>query len=374
MTTFGGQWTGRYAGSNTGRFVVDLDLNGDRYEGTAVAWDDAEQSYNALVRFGFSARENTHLIQAIPIMFIDNSGNFAPPEFIQDQQDKLGITYPSSVDIGLSFDDENLKVEWTTSIGTSSKGTADISKTRRGLPSSITPNRLRTWNSFKGKVNSLEPKRFVFRGQEDSRWLLRSSFFRSGRANLEKFLNADVADLQKAVSSVSNHAFNLSDPLHYGAFLNLAQHHGYPTPLLDWTWSPYVAAFFAFYQLSKNPIIKKHGYVRIYKFEISKWQSLRRADKVFPIWPNVSVLDALALGNPRVVPQQAISTVSNVDDIESYIESVESREGQKYIEVFDLPIGERNRVMSELALMGITAGSLFPGLDGVCESLKERNF
>jgi hypothetical protein len=30
--------------------------------------------------------------------------------------------------------------------------------------------------------------------------------------------------------------------------------------------------------------------------------------------------------------------------------------------------------MRELSVMGITAGSLFPGLDGACEELKERFF
>jgi hypothetical protein len=31
-------------------------------------------------------------------------------------------------------------------------------------------------------------------------------------------------------------------------------------------------------------------------------------------------------------------------------------------------------VMQDLALMGITAGALFPGLDGACLQLKERFF
>lgn len=30
--------------------------------------------------------------------------------------------------------------------------------------------------------------------------------------------------------------------------------------------------------------------------------------------------------------------------------------------------------MRELAIMGVTAGSLFPGLDGACRSLAERWF
>ena len=43
-------------------------------------------------------------------------------------------------------------------------------------------------------------------------------------------------------------------------------------------------------------------------------------------------------------------------------------------QVIDLPLSERPHVMRELSVMGITAGTLFPGLDGACEELKERNF
>jgi hypothetical protein len=46
----------------------------------------------------------------------------------------------------------------------------------------------------------------------------------------------------------------------------------------------------------------------------------------------------------------------------------------KYLEAFDLRAAYRQEVMRELALMGVTAASLFAGLDGTCESLKERNF
>ena len=47
---------------------------------------------------------------------------------------------------------------------------------------------------------------------------------------------------------------------------------------------------------------------------------------------------------------------------------------KKYLQIIDLPLKERPRVMKDLSSMGITAGSLFPGLDGTCEELKERFF
>ena len=50
------------------------------------------------------------------------------------------------------------------------------------------------------------------------------------------------------------------------------------------------------------------------------------------------------------------------------------RDATPYLRAIDLPVGERKKVIRELGYMGITAGSLFPGLDGACEELKERNF
>lgn len=93
-----------------------------------------------------------------------------------------------------------------------------------------------------------------------------------------------------------------------------------------------------------------------------------------PCSPSLVLMEAVPLENPRVIPQQSISTISTVDDIEYHIQEAEARTGKKLLEVIDLPATARKEVFSELALMGITAGSLFPGMDGACEALREQNF
>jgi hypothetical protein len=75
-----------------------------------------------------------------------------------------------------------------------------------------------------------------------------------------------------------------------------------------------------------------------------------------------------------MVSQQALSTVANVDDIEEFIAFNEKQRKKTYLEVIDLPVSDRPQIMQELSLMGITAGSMFPGLDGACEQLREKNF
>jgi hypothetical protein len=68
----------------------------------------------------------------------------------------------------------------------------------------------------------------LFRGQNEP-WRLRTPYQRSGRANLHKFVLNDIPALRRHLGGRTNHVFKLEDQEEFGAFLNLAQHHGYPT-------------------------------------------------------------------------------------------------------------------------------------------------
>jgi hypothetical protein len=232
--------------------------------------------------------------------------------------------------------------------------------------------RLMSWTEFKAHVSTLSRSGNIFRGQQRN-WSLCTSFHRKGRFRIEKFVNADVKQLYQRISGVTPHLFDLSLPDHNGAFFNLLQHHGYPTPLLDWTYSPYVAAFFAF---RGWPIgYAGQEFARIYVFSMKEWASrYAQIQMLNPVFPHLSLAEFLSINNPRLVPQQSLTTATNIHDIETYVMKKQEESGVEFLYAIDIPAREREDVMGDLRFMGITAGSMFPGVDGICEELREKNF
>ncbi len=107
----------------------------------------------------------------------------------------------------------------------------------------------------------------------------------------------------------------------------------------------------------------------LFVFNLDKWK--RKADllnkideKTFSLlncaYPGFSHLEALAIGNNRLLPQQSVTMFSNIDDIESYVYFLEDKTNERYLGIFDLPVKDRTKAMRDLDSMGITAASLFP--------------
>lgn len=74
------------------------------------------------------------------------------------------------------------------------------------------------------------------------------------------------------------------------------------------------------------------------------------------------------------IPQQGVFSLTNLSDIEDYIESLEDNAGTRYLYAFDLQRSERDKALNDLRLMGITSATLFPGIDSVCREMRIRYF
>ena len=168
---------------------------------TACAWDDNPQQPSSLVEFRTNSKATSHKLDMLINTPLDGAGNALPPSTIQ-QLAANGFHFPATVNAEIELQGTDLSVKWNTPVGTAGGGTAISPKTRGGDKSELEPLPVNTWNGFKKYVHGLERKRFIFRGQENSDWRLRTSFYRTGRANLARYVVQDINDLRKALSSL----------------------------------------------------------------------------------------------------------------------------------------------------------------------------
>tara|TARA_R110001592_G_scaffold363120_1_gene680586 strand:- start:1114 stop:2241 length:1128 start_codon:yes stop_codon:yes gene_type:complete len=367
LRDYSGQWTGWNLGTNEGAVIIDLDRLERDVTGHFYLYEKAGDVAGTVGEIKFS---NGSLPESVVVQVRPFHGLLGR-ELSQDEfhQEFQGFEFPSFTKIGFSQIGRNISATWESTIGTA--GTVVLTRGNEREASLVAPEpNVSDWDSFKKRVKEWEHEEFVFRGQPGT-WPLRTAFHRTSRSDLIPFVHRDIPKLYNHLSGQLKHLYNLRDPVMTASLWGLTQHHGYPTPLLDWTYSPFVAAYFAYQGVSPD---QKTGSVRIFILKRGRWDQGTEVFYVTHSRPLVCLLEPFSLENNRALPQQSIMMVSNVDDIESYIEAQDRLHGDQSLWAIDLPISERLKVLSELRLMGISAGSLFPGIDGTCRDFKERYF
>lgn len=207
-----------------------------------------------------------------------------------------------------------------------------------------------------------------FRGQGDAEWPLVASFDRN-LADLDSKTKAKVYDaMTKQFSSRTPRSYGVGE-LTNSQTICLMQHYGAPTRVLDWSTSPYVAAYFAFASTAAmRATYHRDEQCAIYAFNSSLINASGDDE-----YGTVKLISEPVGVNDRAWAQHGKFTMNRstnsdlADELRAIFEKPAERPDTWVLQKITIPRQEARGALRDLELMGITSETLFPGLEGAAK-------
>src|SRR5689334_11425605 len=232
---------------------------------------------------------------------------------------------------------------------------------------------MRSWEEYISVISDSPYQHWAFRGQRDASAPLYSAlsrYFMSFHIDQRAWSDQEERILRVFKRKAIHFLDHVPDKEDDFEWLALMQDHGAPTRLLDFSWSPYVAAFFALHNTTEEGVIWACNPGEIEKRELDlKMPGSFRKHFLGNKKPFAWLGEPRAM-NRRLIAQSGTFLVPGIlhESIEEILMSYPNP--KETLIKFVLPANKvREKGMRELYRMNITQATLFPDLDGLARSL-----
>jgi len=150
--------------------------------------------------------------------------------------------------------------------------------------------------------------------------------------------------------------------------LALAQHHGLPTRLLDWTYSALTALWFAVKDVPKKN--NAHGVVWVLIPETEDFRA--DTERYGPLSNKITKIFRPKIISKRISAQSGVFTVHKIIDGGRMISLETNRKYSKKLMKISIMPENFPVIRNRLNMLGVNSASVFPDIDGLCAHLQWR--